>query len=160
MLFFIFIKESTAMTQIKTLKYKIIPELNLIIDCWNGKLTFDKILASKLDQVKDKDWNQAYNNISDIRNAVFDLTNEDAKKIIDYTKTDKRWQEKRKTAYLTNNPNQVVFQKLLEINKTQEIPNKIESFYTINAILNWLQINMSEYDKINKIVTKLAEQKP
>lgn len=145
------------MSGIKTLKYKIIPELNLIIDCWFGVLTFDKILASKLEQANDVNWNKEYHNISDIRNAIFSLSNEEAKKIIDYTKQDKRWQDKRKTAYLTNNPNQVVFQNLLEINKSREIPNEIQSFSTLGAILKWMQIDMSEFEKINAIIIELTE---
>lgn len=147
------------MNAVKTLKYKIIPELNLIIDCWYGELTFDKILSSKLEQANDPEWNQAYHNISDIRNAVFSLSDKEAKKIIDYTRTDIRWQHKRKTAYLTDNPNQVVFQKLLEFNKSREIPNEIEGFSTLNAILNWLQIDMSEFEKINNIIRELSEIK-
>lgn len=147
------------MNSIKTLKYKILSELNLIIDCWYGELTFDKILASKLEQAQNAKWNQGYHNISDIRNAVFSLTNTEAKKIIDYTKTDMRWQHKRKTAYLTNNPNQVVFQKILELNKSKDIPNEIKSFSTLGAALNWIKIDMSEFDKINNIILELTDLK-
>jgi len=141
------------------LKYKIIPELKLIIDCWNGELTFDKILTSKLEQVKDQKWNKSYSNISDIRNAEFSLTDDEAKKIIDYTKEDIRWQHKRKTAYLTKNPNQVVFQKLLELNISKDIPNNIEGFSTLNAALKWLNINMREIESIKKIIEELSEMK-
>lgn len=142
----------------KTLNYKIIPELKIYIDCWYGKLTFDKILTAKLEQVNDSLWNQAYNNISDIRNAIFTLSDEEAKKIIDYTRTDERWQYDRKTAYLTNNPNQIVFQKLLEFNKSQEIPNKIEAFSTLEAIMSWLNIDKCDFDKINNIIIELTEK--
>jgi hypothetical protein len=142
----------------KTLKYKIIPALKLYIDCWYGKLTFDKILTAKLEQAKDSLWNREYNNISDIRNSIFTLSDEEAKKIIDYTETDTRWQNDRKTAYLTNTPNQVVFQKLLEFNKSQDIPNKIEAFSTLEAILSWLGIGKSNFNKINNIIIELAEE--
>jgi hypothetical protein len=143
----------------KTLKYQIIPELGLHIDCWFGELTFDKILSSKLEQVNDSLWNQAYNNISDVRNAVFILNDEEAKKIIEYTKVDSRWQYKRKTAYLTENPNQVVFQNLLEMNKSKEIPNEMECFSTLYAALNWLNIDLKEMKRIKEIVEQLSELK-
>ena len=123
------------MENLVTLKYKIIPEYGLIIDCWFGELTFEKILEAKLKQANDESWNRTYSNISDIRNVVFKLSDEEAQKIISYTKQDERWQEKRKTAYLTNNPNQVVFQKLIDYHKAPEIPYKIESFSTLNNLL-------------------------
>lgn len=143
------------MTNLQTLKYKILPELNLIIDVWYGAMTFDKILASKLEQVKDPKWNQGYNNISDIRNAVFSLKMEEAKKIIEYIRADTRWQFKRRTAYITKNPNQVVFQKFIEMAKSKEIPNEIESFSTLQAALSWLRIDDSEFKKIDHVIADL-----
>ena len=85
----------------KTLKYIILPNLRLIIDVWFGEMTFEKILSSKLEQVTDANWSPEYNNISDIRNAEFMLSIDEAKKIIDYAKKDSRWSHKRKTAYLS-----------------------------------------------------------
>ncbi len=143
----------------ETLKYQILPELNLIIDVWFGALTFDKILAAKLEQVKDPLWNQRYNNISDVRNALFSLSNEEAARIIDYTRQDTRWQYKRKTAYLTENPNQVVFEKILEMNKTQDIPNSMMSFSTLQAALRWLQIDAGEYERIDGVIREIRDGK-
>jgi len=140
----------------KTLLYEILPDLNLIIDSWFGDLTFEKVLNAKLEQIKDTRWNQSYHNISDIRNAEFVLDNAEARKIIEYTKSDTRWQYERKTAYITDNPNQVVFQKLLEINKSQEIPNQMESFSTLKGALDYLLIESSEMDRIGDIIRKLS----
>lgn len=148
----------TQKAESKTLLYKILPEHELIIDCWFGELTFEKILASKLEQTKDKNWNKAFDNISDIRNAHFTMKEDEAKKIIEYIKVDRRWLSERKTAHLTKKPNQVVFQTFLEMNKSKEIPNAIERFSTLNAVLKWLNIDKKDWVNIQNIMAELSDE--
>lgn len=148
------------MSQNISLKYKILPEIRLIIDCWFGELTFEKILASKLEEAEDAHWSPDFDNISDIRNAVFSLSNDHAKQIIEYARSNPRWSHKRKTAYLTKNPNQVVFQTMLGLNKPIDMPNELGLFSTLDTALYWLGINRSELERIQEILTRLKEDQP
>ncbi len=135
------------------LKYKIIPDLNLIINYWSGRLTFDEIITSKLAQINDMQWNQKYNIISDIRNADFDHVEELSIRFIDFLSRHKRFKYKIKYAFLTQTPCQVVFQKLLELHKTHEILFQSESFSTHKALYCWLNIGTNKFDRINKVIT-------
>lgn len=144
---------------VSTLKYKIYPEINLVVDCWFGELTADKIVHEKLLQAKDPLWSFEYDTIADIRNTTFSNLKDEIDKVINYSKRDHRWTGNRRTAHITSTPDQVVFQMLLRNSLPKTFKNSFALFSTLEVAFDWLTIPEKEMLKvINDINQIISEQ--
>lgn len=139
------------------LKYCIFPELKIIVDVWVGEVTMEHVIECKLKQTNDENWDFSFSSLSDMRNASFPTDEDEVQKLIDYAKKDTRWVTKRKTAHLTNSPNHVVFQTLLNMNKPTEFGNKFGLFSTLESALKWLQVDLKDQYRINKVLDEYCK---
>lgn len=146
------------MTQFAKLKYKILPEFNLIIDSYSGNLTTEEILFLKGEQTKDPLWDPTFNTLSDMRNSSTVLDEMSIKKLASYQVRDERWSHPRRTASLTNQTNQVVYETLFNLLKPKNSKVLVKAFSTIDAAMRWLDLDLQQKSLIENTLKKLAEE--
>ncbi len=138
-------------------RYCILPELNLIIEYYWGVINLDNIknLESRKNNDVDSDCN--YNVILDIRDAKFNLGEEDIVEISVFMKTNKNSFGKRKCAFLTITPNQVVSPMLYK-SQINSFPMKYEIFSTMNASLRFINVPRIQKKYIERIISDLRTE--
>ena len=143
----------------KKFKYHIFPEYNLIVEFWQGEFSFKEIIEFKNIEASDPDWKDYYNVLADDRLSIkkidFPLNSDDKKDINDLSLSQK-FIKKRKSALLTSKPSQVVISELLKQHKGPEALVQIEIFSTVEAALDWLQIDLREFNKINTVIEEFS----
>ena len=136
-------------------KYKIISELNLIIDCYSGILTLKDVLMFKGEQTKNSLWNPTYNTLADMRQSNIQFSEEEIQKLANYQITDERWSSERKTASLTNDAGHIVFETMFNLLKPKNSKVGVRAFSTLEASLNWLNIDLINMERISDILAEL-----
>lgn len=139
------------------LNYKVIPDLNLIIDYYSGTLTLTEILRLKGKQAKDPLWEPHFNTLSDMRDAFIAMDEEEIKTLASYQVKDEKWRVERKTASLTNEANHVVFEKLFNRLKPKNTKVLVKAFSTFEATISWLGYNEEASVIINDTLTELRK---
>lgn len=139
--------------------YHILPDLNLIIECYIGDFEFKDIFECKKLEIKDPEWRDNYDVLGDIRKGKISLTSQDIENLNTYYQGNKEIIAQRKSAVLTDRPSQVVFGTLLrdytKLKESLVIPNV---FSTTEAALSWLGIDQKEGERINKVLSQLSKE--
>ncbi|MFZ5940564.1 MAG: hypothetical protein ACOYXB_08315 [Bacteroidota bacterium] len=136
-------------------RYRIVSELKLIIERWEGVFTLDEIIGSKVAELSDPEWNDKYSVLSDYRSSE---TGIEFGRNIDYStykESAGRLLNKHKAAILTEKPAQVVQSNFMKFNLPDDAPVEIEIFSTVEAALTWLGIDVAETERITRILKEL-----
>jgi len=144
------------MDKVKRFKYLILPELKLIVEHWTGEYSFDEILELKNQEASDSDWSDSFNVLADDRETNFRieaLLNENAK----YFSLSQKFIKKRKTALLTSLPKQVATSVLMQMYQHPEALVTVEIFSTVKAALRWLDVDITEWERINELLNQLKK---
>jgi len=131
--------------------YKIIPELNLIYRFFKGSFNLSDIIGTKELLKKDKDYLPTLNYLNDVREAKIETTAEDVIKYINYVKSNKSVYDKRKSIFVTDTPNQVVFVTLLNLKKDENLID----LYVVSSLgmaLRTLEIPETYKNYINDLI--------
>lgn len=132
------------------INYKILPESKLIIECFDGNITFNDIIGSKRKKNLASDFNPSFNHIIDLRKAHFEVNYNDIDKIVQFQQDNKEFIKRRKSAFLTDSPQQASLSILFSMSM-KNLPIEFELFSTVRATLNWLELwdfSESAYDEI------------
>lgn len=135
----------------KILHYKIIPDLKLTIEYFKGKIYLDDIIDFKNIEIKDKEYNPNHNSVGDFRDAELLLDENQIKEFINYVKINNKNIGVRKSALLTNTPDQVVTTSLYQLN-SEGLPMSFKIFSTLESALKWVGISPNDYHKIEKTI--------
>jgi len=141
----------------KRFTYKILPELALIVEYWNGDYSFEEILELKNIEASDPEWRDSFNVLADDRQTNFRieaLIKDNGK----YFSVSQKFVKKRKTALLTSLPKQVATSVLMQMHQHPEALVTVEIFSTVNASLQWLQINRNEWNRIDTLLDQLKKE--
>lgn len=141
----------------KVVAYKILPELKLIIEVFSGSLGILDAIELKEREVNDSLYNPGYNFIvvANFVDANLD-TDVDFSTYINTLTNSKKMVAPRKSAILTQTPQQVVFGTLYK-HAIQILPIDFKIVSTLQAALKWINLPMELEDAIqNHIDTMLA----
>jgi len=118
--------------------YKIIAEKSLIVQYYAGDIGIDDIIYLQKVISNELSYSPAFDIVVDFSHANLLLTEKDLIDYIAFVKSYPKIQGKRKAAYLTSKPNQVVYSTLFSerISDTLIQPN---IFSTTIAIVDWLK---------------------
>jgi len=145
------------MENIKKFNYHILPDLRLIVECWIGDFSFEEIIQLKMTEIANPEWRDDYDVLADDRQS-----NKNIETVSDRTQnsdTNKQmFQKRRKSAILTSKPKQVVTTILLKDSNPPGSPISVDVFSTIEAALQWLNINPKEKERINDVLDKLQNE--
>lgn len=138
--------------------YIIFSDLQLIIESYVGNFNYTDIFECKKTEIKDPQWNDYYNVLGDIRKGNMRLTSNDISSMNEYFKKNQELNSNRKSAILTNSPDQVVFGTLLNgyntIKGSLVVP---KVFSTLDSAISWLCIKHTEHNRIKDALEKLSE---
>ncbi len=124
-----------------SLKYKVYPERQLLVDVLEGELHISDILKINTAESKNVDFSKINKSITDLRKARLRLSLKEVKDFIKLlqpanTNTDAKW------AVLTHNQIQTILAMMLRIDSRYK--DTVRVFPTVNDCNNFLGINYSE----------------
>lgn len=137
--------------------YEIFPALKLIVEYYAGDISLDLLIGTKKEISKNKNYNPNYNLIMDMRDSNFQYARESVNKFTDFFKSFQTIIGKRKVAYLTRNPNEVVATKLFS-QQISDLELDTQTFTTVPAIINWVNISGFTEDDFESIVCILKSK--
>lgn len=118
--------------------YVILPQNKLIIECYNGVLNLQNISLHKMELVKDSTFSSNYDLISDVRDALIDVTLNDVSQYIESMKQMGTLGQRR-TATLVDTANQKAY--ALAFNKLKSTFPQAHNFSSnLDDLLEWLEI--------------------
>jgi hypothetical protein len=128
--------------------YIILPDLKLILELYTDQSSITSALELKKNEIKDKNYDSNFNFIISFTdlNASPSLADHEIQRYIDAIKSDKQILGNRKSAILTDKPNQVVIGTFYEL-AAKELPMNFKIFSSLEAALNWIGLS-GEYESI------------
>jgi hypothetical protein len=140
----------------KLANYIILKELNVIVECYKGKLNTADAIAYKKDMYADADFDPAFNIVTDLRETQINIqTREHVDHIGQFLGFLKDTPVKRKVALLTDKPSQAVLAHLIkEFSKETNIAHEV--FSTLKAAMIYVGLSLNYYDLINETLNKLS----
>jgi hypothetical protein len=141
----------------KKYRYKILPEKHLIIKYFRGSFTISEIIKWMDETAQDSLFDTSFNVLNDYRDAESKMSYEEIHKFIEFLKGDEMSYGKRKSAFITDTPNQTVFSFLLYRFNNEELI-KIRTFSTLLDATKWLGLQLSEKDSIENFINDLKKE--
>jgi len=136
--------------------YKILPELNLILEYYGGKINLNDVINHKSLEIRDIDYNENYHFISDMRDAEFNIISQDFNEYLNFLNKNNKVIGQRKSAILTNTPNQVAITSLFK-SKSKHFPVRFEIFSTLEGAFNWVNLSKDLHEAIKETIRNLKE---
>jgi hypothetical protein len=125
------------------LLYTIIPELKLIVEYMSGKIDLPTMVNFQIKETEDSLYNADYDNIADLRNAEFVITDGAIKKYAEFVRQTEKMISNRKVAILTVTPNQTAITMMYsQYIDNSPINNKV--FSTMEAAIKWIGITSED----------------
>jgi hypothetical protein len=141
----------------KKYSYKILPEKHLIIKYFHGPFSMDEIIKWMDETRQNSLFDTSFNVLNDYRDAESKMTYEEIHKFTEFLKGDELSYGKRKSAFITNTPNQTVFSFLLYRFNNEELI-KIKTFSTLLEAAKWLGLQRSDIDIIENFIKGLKTE--
>ena len=144
------------MTDLKS-SYKIINDHNIIIEYHKGKLDVGSYIKFKEKTFNDKDFKTGLNYLIHFKNVTFFTPQEDIKKFVNFIKNNAPKLGKRKVAFVTSTPNQVVTTTIYK-SMLADIKQQVAVFSTNDNALNWLTSNSLNTKKIIDVLKGMQKE--
>lgn len=132
--------------------YIILKECNLLIEHHSGKLDLESYINFVEGTTLDPLFSLNMNYLIDLSNVVVTASVDDIRKYNDFTEDNFKTERKRRVAFVTDTPNQMVFSTLFKDSNTQKL-KEIEIFSTTKVAINWLNLNVNENEILDILTT-------
>lgn len=119
------------------IQYQIDTIKRVITETWPENVNIEDYKKVKQSEFNDPDFDSDFNVITDLRILKLELNVVVIDKIINFIKDNSNNIKDRKSAILTNKPNQVVNSFVFK-SKAKNLPLNIKIFSTMEAALNWI----------------------
>lgn len=127
-------------------KYKIDNADKIITEVWPEEFIFEDYQEFKEQELKDPEYNSEFAVISDLRNLKMGFNEEMTESIVNLIKSFPNYFQKRKSAIITNSPEQVV-NSFEYIKKIKDKPIEVNIFSTAESAYKWIKEANSETEK-------------
>jgi len=135
-------------------KYKILKDVELVIQCYKDDITLNDIKKSKINLIKDIEFNPNFKLLIDIRKARYKLTVKEIKELVDFVSIKLKDKSLKRTAFITRTPHQVANTSIYILNKNIG-SGHYKIFSTIEGACHWLGIDINKIDVVSSIINKL-----
>jgi hypothetical protein len=121
----------------KCAKYKIITELKVIVEYFEGDIFLNDMIDFETREMNDKDYNPKFNMITDLRNVELIASENDVLQFVSFMKKTTQLLDQRKVAIITNTPKQAALTTLYVLYFADSpIVNKV--FSTLKGAIEWI----------------------
>ena len=134
--------------------YKIFPEHRLIIEFHKGILEVDTYIEFKKKLAIDTLFEANMNYLIHFKEVTFKTTSEDILRFIDFMKTQEEKIGKRRLAFITNTPNQVVSTTIYK-SLQNDLMQEVEIFSTNSEAIKWLLQKPVENNHLLEILSSI-----
>jgi hypothetical protein len=121
-------------------KYKILPDLRLIIEVFCGNISFEDAIEMKKREIQDKDYNPNFNFIVSTVDVDISFDEKLVRKYIDIIKDNPKIIGKRRSALITATPTQVAMTILYEL-ALKDLPMNFKIVSTLQAAIEWVGLS-------------------
>lgn len=135
-------------------KYKILKDIGLIIQFHQNSITLDEMKQLKRDIINDEDFNPSFGFIVDIRKSKVNLSIEELLGYGDWIKENLKLTGLMRLVLLTSTPDHVAKTTLFSLNENIS-PICYKTFSTIEASIQWLNIDSCNLDYVKNEIDKL-----
>ncbi|SNR73166.1 hypothetical protein SAMN06265371_11079 [Lutibacter agarilyticus] len=137
--------------------YEILLEINLVIEYHIGILKADSYINFKKTLFNDPLFKPNLNHFIHFKNVTFDTNKDDINEFVNFMKTNTTSIGKRKIAFITNTPNQVVSTTLYKM-MLNSLNQSVEIFSTNDNALKWLKVPNLGIGAVISILIKFANK--
>lgn len=137
--------------------YKILPEYNLIIEYYRGKINSEDIIELKKREVQDKLYNPNSNFIIDFRKLETPAGADFGSAVTRLNEYFQKLGLKGKVAILTSTPDHVVLSVLMKKVNKDSLNISTEPFSTLKTALRFVNCSPANDDIIKNILDELDE---
>lgn len=146
----------------KTVNYKILPHIGLIVEYYGGDVVADDIIQLKERQLADEAYRLDYNFVVFAQDLVIeklesDNIEEQIKRYIDYAVSMENVASARKAAILTETPEQVALVTLYQ-DDAIVLPIEFKIVSTLEATIEWVELSMDYYDEMNAVLKSFRNE--
>ncbi|PKQ64860.1 hypothetical protein BZG02_03130 [Labilibaculum filiforme] len=138
----------------KKLAYQIIADHSLIIESYNGKFNVDELIAFKEKVGEDKDYHPNFNIIHDFRDIEFQLEIKEIAKYVKLISENEKYKGTRKSAMLTETPNQVTTAMGFDFLK-KDLKIHVHVCSTIETVFTFIGLPKKDWELIASHITSL-----
>lgn len=138
----------------KNVNYIILPELNLILECYKGQPKVIDIIKMKKEELLNESFNHNYNVIADFREFDMIFKSKYLKLLSSFVEFLNETKSNITIALLTKMPHQVVISQFLKF-LSDDLPVKFEIFSTLECAIKKVDCSIANYDLINDTLTEL-----
>ena len=143
---------------LKKVFYKIFVEEKLIIEYFNGPVSWTDLVEMKRNEVAEPNYNPNYSVITDVREAILNLSDLDnVSQYIDFLKSNIKSIGNRRTAILTTNTEQVIFSELLKA-MNENLPISLKTVSTYDGVFEWLQLTPKAAHTVRNYLENLTSE--
>ncbi|PRZ00904.1 hypothetical protein BY457_104102 [Marinilabilia salmonicolor] len=136
------------------LKYEIIEEPGLIVRYLKGQIDLTSLFSLMLKSVEDKRYSKNFGVLYDIRDAEFVVRKESIKDFLGKVRGNSDMVARKRVAFLTMNPNQVVFSSLLNRLAVTGLFS-LHTFSTLPSALSFLNVDSSFFQEVENTLQAL-----
>ncbi|MCU4176239.1 hypothetical protein [Carboxylicivirga sp. N1Y90] len=142
----------------KNITYKILPQINIVVEYFSGPIHISDMIAHKKDIIKNIEFYPNINFIADLRDSQLLYTKQELSEYVGFIKEEKKLNTHRKTAILTSTPQQVAQSTIYE-SLTKDLPIRFKIFSTLQATLEWVSVKKGlEFSMIEGTILKLKNE--
>lgn len=138
------------------LKYEILEEKGILIRYLQGEIGLNSLYSLMLESARDKRFKKDYVVLYDMRNAEFVIKKETIEDFLANVRGNADFLVRKRVAFLTMNPNQVVFTSLLNSLAVTGLFS-LETFSTLPAALSFLNVDPSFIHEVENVLIALKE---
>ncbi|MDA3780227.1 MAG: hypothetical protein PF487_08450 [Bacteroidales bacterium] len=141
----------------KKVAYSIIQEKKMIIEYYCEDIFIDDLINLKKDISNNEYYKPTYNLIMDFRDSNLMFDEKGVLKYIEFVRTHPKVQGHRRTAFLTDKPNEVV-QTTLFASLKGDLPIDTNIYINLESAINWILLPPTDFNLIKSSIEKLKTQ--
>jgi len=138
-------------------RFSIIPECNLLIEYYAGKVSLSHFLELKKQEALHPYYSPSLSVITDIRNVDYHVFEKQyLEQFVNFIKQNNTYNAKRKTIIITQTPNQVVWAQLFD-EFIREIGVFVRTVTSPKSAYAWLHIPLEHVSLVEDEMKKLSD---
>ncbi len=138
------------------INYKIFTDKKLVLEYFCGNLSWKDLMENKRKLALEKNYDPTFNIIDDVRDAFIVYSEDDIIKFADLINSTKKLNGNRKTAILTDTPNQLI--NSITLDTVKHTPFKLKTVSTLEAATKWVNAVSSDFQFIKASLDELKKE--